>query len=43
LDAAEGNQSKAAASLGLKLSTFRDKLAKYGIRLPAGGELRLEL
>ena len=42
LGAAEGNQSKAAASLGLKLSTFRDKLAKHGIRLPPGGEPRLE-
>ncbi|HNR34791.1 MAG TPA: sigma-54 dependent transcriptional regulator [Candidatus Hydrogenedentes bacterium] len=27
-----GNQSRAAASLGMKLSTFRDKLAKHGIR-----------
>lgn len=32
LDAADGNQSKAAAALGMKLSTFRDKLSKYHIR-----------
>ncbi len=32
LEKAGGNQSRAAANLGLKLSTFRDKLAKYGIR-----------
>lgn len=35
LDKAGGNQSRAAASLGLKLSTFRDKLVKHGIRVPA--------
>ena len=29
LEAAQGNQSKAASRLGLKLSTFRDKLSKY--------------
>lgn len=34
LDKAGGNQSRAAASLGLKLSTFRDKLVKHGIRIP---------
>jgi DNA-binding NtrC family response regulator len=34
LDAAGGNQSRAASSLGMKLSTFRDKLFKYGIRTP---------
>ena len=33
LDAAGGNQSKAAAALDMKLSTFRDKLAKYDIQL----------
>ncbi len=33
LDEAGGNQSKAAASLDMKLSTFRDKLAKYNIRV----------
>lgn len=33
LDKAGGNQSKAAESLGLKLSTFRDKLVKHGIRI----------
>jgi DNA-binding NtrC family response regulator len=32
LEKAGGNQSRAAATLGMKLSTFRDKLAKYGIR-----------
>ena len=32
IDDAGGNQSKAAASLGMRLSTFRDKLAKYGMR-----------
>lgn len=32
LDRSAGNQSRAAAGLGMKLSTFRDKLAKYGIR-----------
>jgi len=31
LDAAGGNQSRAASALEMKLSTFRDKLAKYGI------------
>jgi DNA-binding NtrC family response regulator len=31
LDKAAGNQSRAAASLGMKLSTFRDKLFKYNI------------
>jgi two-component system response regulator PilR (NtrC family) len=36
LDDAGGNQSKAAAALGLKLSTFRDKLAKYDIRTWSG-------
>jgi len=30
----DGNQSRAAAALNIKLSTFRDKLAKYGIRPP---------
>jgi DNA-binding NtrC family response regulator len=33
LDKAAGIQSRAAASLGMKLSTFRDKLAKHGIRV----------
>ncbi len=33
---AQGNQSKAAASLELKLSTFRDKLVKYGIAISNG-------
>ncbi len=32
LERAAGNQSKAAATLGMKLSTFRDKLCKHGIR-----------
>jgi len=32
IDAANGNQSKAAAALDMKLSTFRDKLAKYDIQ-----------
>ena len=27
----EGNQSRAAKKLGLRLSTFRDKLKKYNI------------
>jgi len=36
LDAAGGNQSKAAATLDMKLSTFRDKLAKYGIQMRSG-------
>lgn len=31
LESSHGNQSKAAASLGLKLSTFRDKLAKHNM------------
>jgi len=35
LDAADGNQSKAAGALDMKLSTFRDKLAKYGIQAPS--------
>lgn len=35
LEKADGNQSRAAANLGMKLSTFRDKLAKYGIRTSA--------
>ena len=36
LDAAGGNQSKAAATLDMKLSTFRDKLTKYGIQMRSG-------
>jgi len=31
LEAAGGNKSAAAAALGMKLSTFRDKLAKHGL------------
>jgi len=31
LDAAKGNKTAAAASLGMKPSTFRDKLAKHGL------------
>jgi DNA-binding protein Fis len=31
LDASRGNKAAAAASLGMKQSTFRDKLAKYGL------------
>jgi DNA-binding NtrC family response regulator len=31
LQAAGGNKSAAAAALGMKLSTFRDKLVKYGL------------
>jgi DNA-binding NtrC family response regulator len=31
LDDSEGNKSKAAAGLRMKLSTFRDKLAKHNI------------
>jgi len=31
LQAAGGNKSAAAAALGMKLSTFRDKLAKHGL------------
>jgi two-component system, NtrC family, response regulator AtoC len=31
LHAADGNKSAAAAALGMKLSTFRDKLAKHGL------------
>jgi DNA-binding NtrC family response regulator len=31
LQAAMGNKSAAAAALGMKLSTFRDKLAKHGL------------
>lgn len=31
LQAAGGNKSAAAAALGMKLSTFRDKLIKYGL------------
>jgi DNA-binding NtrC family response regulator len=34
LEKVGGNQSKAADSLGMKLSTFRDKLVKYGLRIP---------
>ncbi len=37
LETAQGNQSRAAAALGLKLSTFRDKLAKHGM-LHVGSE-----
>jgi transcriptional regulator with PAS, ATPase and Fis domain len=33
LDSAGGNQSRAASTLDMKLSTFRDKLAKYNIRV----------
>ncbi len=33
LDMAGGNQSKAAAAIGMKLSTFRDKLAKHSIKV----------
>jgi DNA-binding NtrC family response regulator len=32
LQAAGGNKSAAAATLGMKLSTFRDKLAKHKIQ-----------
>ena len=31
LQAAGGNKSAAAAALGMKLSTFRDKLVKHGL------------
>ena len=31
LQAASGNKSAAAAALGMKLSTFRDKLVKHGL------------
>ena len=31
LSAAGGNKSAAAAALGMKLSTFRDKLVKHGL------------
>ncbi len=36
LNDADGNQSKAAASLDMKLSTFRDKLTKYAIQVVQG-------
>ncbi len=32
LGACSGNKTAAAASLGMKPSTFRDKLAKYGLK-----------
>ena len=32
LTASKGNKTAAAASLGMKPSTFRDKLAKHDIR-----------
>ncbi len=35
LESSKGNQSKAAQSLGLKLSTFRDKLKKLKIQPPS--------
>ena len=35
LESSNGNQSKAAQSLGLKLSTFRDKLRKLQIQPPS--------
>ncbi len=38
IDDAGGNQSKAAASLGMRLSTFRDKLAKYGMRASSSAD-----
>ena len=38
LEKAGGNQSRAAASLGMKLSTFRDKLVKYNVRGSGPGE-----
>jgi DNA-binding protein Fis len=31
LEASGGNKTAAAASLGMKPSTFRDKLVKYGL------------
>jgi DNA-binding NtrC family response regulator len=31
LESSGGNKSAAAAALGMKLSTFRDKLAKHGL------------
>jgi DNA-binding protein Fis len=31
MDVTHGNKAAAAASLGMKQSTFRDKLAKYGL------------
>ncbi len=31
LQAADGNKTAAAAALGMKPSTFRDKLAKHGL------------
>jgi len=40
LRACGGNKTAAARSLGLKPSTFRDKLAKYGIDAP-GADIRL--
>ncbi|MBI4557854.1 MAG: sigma-54-dependent Fis family transcriptional regulator [Candidatus Hydrogenedentes bacterium] len=36
LEDSDGNQSKAAATLDMKLSTFRDKLAKYDIHVHSG-------
>jgi len=32
LEACGGNKTAAANSLGMKASTFRDKLAKYGLK-----------
>ena len=32
LDSCGGNKTAAAASLGMKPSTFRDKLGKYGLK-----------
>jgi DNA-binding NtrC family response regulator len=38
LEKAAGNQSRAATSLGMKLSTFRDKMVKYNVRSTGPGE-----